>query len=335
MKKILFISTGGTIASTQKEEGMAPTLTAEDLISAVPGIREVCDIDTRLLMNIDSSNMQPEDWVIIAECIFDALRDYDGFVVAHGTDTMAYTASALSFMLGDLDKPVVLTGSQLSITDDGTDARINILDACTTASSPYLRGVFLVFNGKIILGCRASKVNTRDFQAFESINYPYIGTLFDRKITFFCPTVPVPPKDRHPSLDIRYSPDVALVKLYPGIHPRMLEDLPDKGYRAVIIEGFGDGGVPFLRRNLLPVVEAMLQGGTSVIFTTQCLRGGANLETYEVGQKALKLGGISARDMTLESIVTKAMWGLGRAQTAAELAQIFQTNYRGEISLGE
>jgi L-asparaginase len=157
MKKILFISTGGTIASTQKEEGMAPTLTAEDLISAVPGIREVCDIDTRLLMNIDSSNMQPEDWVIIAECIFEALRDYDGFVVAHGTDTMAYTASALSFMLGDLDKPVVLTSSQLSIADDGTDARINILDACITASSTHLRGVFLVFHGKIILGCRAAR----------------------------------------------------------------------------------------------------------------------------------------------------------------------------------
>ena len=332
MKKILFIATGGTIASTQKEEGLAPTLTADDLIEAVPGIGDVCGISTRMLMNIDSSNMQPEDWVDIAECVFAELGNYDGFVVAHGTDTMAYTASALSFMLADLDRPVVITGSQISISDGGTDARRNILDACVTASSPRLRGVFLVFNGKIILGCRASKVNTRDFQGFESINRPYVGTIFDRRITFVRPPVPAPGA-RPPSLDTRFSPDAALVKLYPGILPRLLDDLPAKGYRAVIIEGFGNGGVPFLRRNLLPAVEALLLGGTAVIFTTQCLMGGANLETYEVGQKAMKLGGISAGDMTTEAVLAKTMWGLGRTEDAAELAEIFRTDYRGEISL--
>ncbi len=334
MKKVLFISTGGTIASTQKEEGLAPTLTADDLVAAVPGIGEVCDIHTRMLMNIDSSNMQPEDWVQIAECVFSELRNYDGFVVAHGTDTMAYTASALSFMLADLDRPVVLTGSQISISGGGTDARRNILDACAVACFPRLRGVFLVFNGKIILGCRACKVNTRDFQGFESVNRPYVGTLFDGKIKLIAPPA-APAGTRPPSLDVRYSPDVALVKLYPGFHLRLLEDLHDKGYRALIVEGFGSGGVPFIRRNLLPALEGLLATGMAVIFTTQCLMGGVNLETYEVGRKAMKLGGISAGDMTTEAVTAKAMWGLGRAKNAAELAEIFAADLRGEITLGE
>ena len=134
MKNVLFIATGGTIASTPGEEGMAPTLEARDLVAAAPGIGKLCRIHTRMLMNIDSSNMQPEDWARIADCVFGELRNYDGFVVAHGTDTMAYTASALSFMLADLDRPVVLTGSQLSISADGNDAVRNVLDACAVAA---------------------------------------------------------------------------------------------------------------------------------------------------------------------------------------------------------
>ena len=331
MKNVLFIATGGTIASTPGEEGMAPTLEARDLVAAAPGIGKLCRIHTRMLMNIDSSNMQPEDWARIADCVFGELRNYDGFVVAHGTDTMAYTASALSFMLADLDRPVVLTGSQLSISADGNDAVRNVLDACAVAAADGLRGVFLVFGGKIILGCRACKVHTRDFQGFASLNRPYVGTLFDGKVRLSCPP-PAGTGAPPPSLERRFSPEAALIKLYPGCHPRLLEDLADKGYRALIVEGFGSGGVPFLGRNLLPALESLLARGMAVIFTTQCREGGVNLETYEVGQKALKLGGISAGDMTIEAIVTKAMWGLGRVTSAPELAEIFAVNYRGEIS---
>lgn len=333
-KKVLFIATGGTIASTEGGEGMAPTLTAEDLIAAVPGLDQICRIHTRMLMNIDSSNMQPEDWVRIAQCVFDELPNYQGFVVAHGTDTMAYTASALSFMLADLDKPVVLTGSQLAISHPGNDAVRNILDACTVAASASLQGVFLVFNGKIILGCRSSKVHTQDFQGFESLNRPYVGTVFDGTIRLDCP----PPKQTGappPSLDPRLSPAVVRVKLHPGLEPRLLEDLYDKGFRALIVEGFGSGGVPFLGRSLLPVLEALLAQGMAVIFTTQCSRGGVNMGIYEVGRKATKLGGISAGDMTGEAILAKAMWGLGRAENAAQLGEIFSKNYRGEILLQE
>jgi L-asparaginase len=330
MKKILFLGTGGTIASTPGAEGMLPTLKTEDLIRVIPQLSDICEIQPKMIMNIDSSNVQPEDWVLIAENVFQKLDKVDGVVIAHGTDTMAYTASALSFMLQNLDKPVVLTGSQLSMTDDGTDAKRNIIDACVVACSG-IAGVFIVFNGKIIKGCRSYKANTRDFQAFESLNYPYIGTIFNRKISFIHkPNVPL---DKKPALNTKHSTAVFILKLFPGIDPKILDVLKDLNYRAVLIESFGAGGVPFLRRNLLPGIEALIKRGISIVVTTQCLLGGSDLTVYEVGQKALKLGVIPAYDMTTETLVTKVMWALGQTESREGLRKIMETNYADEVSL--
>ena len=330
MKKILFLATGGTIASTPSAEGMLPTLDAEDLIHAIPQLSEICEIQAEMIMNVDSSNVQPEDWVLIAENVFQKLDEVDGVVIAHGTDTMAYTASALTFMLQNLDKPVVLTGSQLSMTDDGTDAKKNVIDACIAACSG-IRGVFIVFNGKIIKGCRSHKINTRDFQAFESLNYPYIGTIFHRNITFI--HKPSPPPDKKPVLNTKYSAAVFLLKLFPGIDPKIFDALFDLGYRAVLMESFGAGGVPFLRRNLLPGVEALIKKGITVVVTTQCLLGGSDLTVYEVGQKVLRLGVIPAYDMTTEALVAKIMWAMGQTESPEALKKIMGTNYADEVSL--
>jgi L-asparaginase len=330
MKRVLFLGTGGTIASTPSEEGLLPTLRVEDLIRTIPQLSEICEIETQMIMNIDSSNMQPEDWVVIAEYVFRRLNEVDGVVIAHGTDTMAYTASALTFMIQNLNKPVVLTGSQLSITEDGTDAKRNIIDAFIVASSG-IRGVFLVFNGKIIKGCRSHKMDTRNFQAFESLNYPYVGTIFDKKISLI--RKPEPALDKKPILNTNYSTEVFLLKLFPGMDPKIFQALLDLDYRAVVIESFGAGGLPFLRRNLLPQVEALIKKGVSIVITTQCQLGGSDLCIYEVGQKALELGVIPAYDMTTEAIVTKVMWALGQTEEREGLKKIMETNYDDEVNL--
>lgn len=330
MKRILFLSTGGTIASSQGEEGLTPTLAAEDMLRVIPQLKEICKIEAKVIMNIDSSNMQPEDWVIIAENAFESLKDFDGIVIAHGTDTMAYTSSALTFMLQSINKPVVITGSQIPIGEEGTDAKKNLIDAFITACED-IAGVFIVFDGKIIKGCRASKLRTRSFNAFESINYPYIGTVNGKRIEY----IYKPPRTegKAPELNTRYSPDVFLLKLIPGTDPKIFDALTDLKYKGVIIESFGAGGVPFERRNLLPKVQEMIERGICVAVTTQCPYEGTNLTVYEVGQKALKKGIIPAYDMTTEALVTKLMWALGQTEDPSEVKKIMAYNYADEVTI--
>jgi L-asparaginase len=330
MKKIFFITTGGTIASSPGEEGLAPAQTGEDLLRAVPQLDRLCHISIRPLLNIDSSNMQPENWVTIAETAFAALDDYDGVVIAHGTDTMAYTASALSFMLQNIKKPVILTGSQIPMGEAGSDAPRNIYDAFCVACD-NIPGVYIVFGGKVIRGCRASKIHTTDFQAFASINCPDVATVDSGHIAY--QQRPTAATTGSPSINTSLCPHVALLKLIPGTRPELLDAVKQLGYRGLVIEGFGFGGVPFQGRNLIPKVQELLAAGLAVAITTQCLWGGSDLTVYEVGQKALKTGVIPTSDMATEALVTKLMWALGQSDDLAEVTRIMQTNYAGEIKV--
>lgn len=330
MKKILFLGTGGTIASSEGEEGLIPTLSAEDLINAVPELEEICEIEAKLIMSKDSSNMQPEDWVAIAENAYEGIKQFDGIVIAHGTDTMAYTSSALTFMLQNINKPVVVTGSQLPLIQEGTDAKRNIVDAFKTACED-IAGVFVVFNGKIIKGCRASKLRTTSFNAFESINYPYIGIIEENGIRYN--EKPLPKEGQTPKLNTSLSPDVFLLKLIPGTRPDILDAVMQLNYKGVVIESFGAGGVPFDGRDLLPKIEEMLEKGIPVAITTQCLFEGVDLTVYQVGQKTLKKGVIPAYDMTTEALVTKLMWALGQTSDLDEVKKIMLTDFAGEINI--
>ncbi|MGI6574841.1 MAG: asparaginase [bacterium] len=331
MPKILLLTTGGTIASVPTKEGLAPGLGAQQLLSYVPAVTEKAEIIPKQLLSLDSTNLQPEHWITMATEIYQSLPHYDGIVVTHGTDTMAYTAAALSFMLPDVPLPVVLTGAQIPIHDPQSDGPKNLTDALLVAMAGH-PGISLVFNGQIIKGCRASKIDTVNFDAFASINYPPIGFIKDGKV-HFAQDIKSTCLQRNAQLDTKLDQRVLLLKLVPGLNPAIVTALPQLGFKGLVIEGFGNGGVPFYgKHNLLPAVQEVISKGVQVVVSTQCLNGGTHLELYEVGRKTAALGALSGHDMTTEALVTKLMWVLGHTTEPAEVKKMMLHNYCEEIS---
>lgn len=331
-KSVLLITTGGTIASAETENGLTPKMSAQQLLGYADGLGEYFDIDTRELLNMDSSNIQADEWITIARSVYEALPDYDGIVVTHGTDTMAYTASMVSFMLQYLKKPVVFTGSQMPIDNMLTDARNNLYTAF--AAVQYgIPGVSVAFNRKVISGCRAVKVRTMGFEAFESVNAPYLGEVFADGMH---PYVEIP-DDVLAQQPVRLCDnicrDVFLLKLIPGTSPSILHMLKEMHYRGIVIEAFGAGGMQFIRNDMLDELKELTESGISVVVCSQCLYEPSNLNIYEVGLRLLSAGVISARDMTTEAVVTKLMWALGQTDDPQRVRRIFDTNYCGEIRL--
>ncbi|MHB1453760.1 MAG: asparaginase [Saccharofermentanales bacterium] len=330
MKKILLLSTGGTIACTPSDTGLAPTLSAEDIVGFVPRLLQEYRIEARTIFSLDSSNIQPEEWQMIAREVAGSIEYFDGVVILHGTDTMAYTASMLSFMLRNLDKPVILTGSQLPIAAPGTDAETNIHHAFLAADYG-MKGVFVVFDGKIIHGTRVAKVRTVSMNAFESINSTLAGSIVDGQVVGE-PQL-LESEDCKPFLDDRISPDVCLLKMIPGTKPELFDSIRSLGYRGVVIEGFGLGGVHFLRRNILEKIQTLIEAGIAVLLTTQCPFEVSDLSVYEVGEKALRAGIIPGYDMTSETAVTKLMWVLGHTGDLDRIKKMMLTDYCGEIKV--
>lgn len=329
MKKLMILSTGGTIACTQTADGLIPTLSADDILAYAPKAAKLGKLETRTILNLDSSNIQPEEWRLIAQAVFDCLPDYDGIVILHGTDTMAYTASMLSFMLRNVDKPVVITGSQLPIGHPKTDAKLNLRDALITAASG-IPGVMVVFDQQIMLGCRVAKVRTTSQNAFESINRLPVGRVHFGRVRLIAP--PEPPKTA-PALDDAIEPNVFLLKLIPGTRPEVFDDIARLGYRGVVIEGFGLGGLHCLRRNLLEGIQKLMDENVAVLLTTQCRYEPSDPSVYETGRLALELGILQTYDMTSECAVTKLMWVLAHANTQDEVRSMMYQSFCGEISL--
>lgn len=321
MKKILLLATGGTIACKPTERGLAPAITAEELLQSVPELAGMCSIDTLQLYDLDSTNIGPEQWCGMAAAIRDNYEAYDGFVLAHGTDTMAYTAAALSYMIQNTAKPIVLTGSQKSIYNRDTDARNNLLHAFAYATAPGAWGVQIVFDNKVILGTRARKVRSKSLNAFSSIDYPETAVFRDdRLIPFLSTPTDLPPVRFYASMD----PAVFVLRLVPGMGAEIFTALAPH-YRAVVIEGFGVGGLPGGENGpMLRAVRDWLAGGRLAVFSTQVQHEGSDLSVYEVGRIARELPGVlEARDMTPEAVVTKLMWALAQTSDPAEAQRLF------------
>lgn len=329
-KSILILTTGGTIASLNSNEGLAPGLSGSDLGGFLAGISENYLITIKDILNLDSSNIQPEEWMFIAKNIFDNHNSYDGIVVTHGTDTMAYTTSVLSFMLKNLPIPVVFTGSQLPLTHPLTDAMDNLRYALAMAATG-IPGIYLAFHRKVILGCRAVKVRTTGFDAFESVNYPLVATIDANG--FNINTNAIQPITGKVVYKDKLCNDVFLIKLTPGLNPEIFDMLVEMNYKGIVIEAFGSGGLHFVNRNLMEKLKKLVDAGIPIVVSSQCLYERSDLSIYQAGQLALKQGVIPAYDMTTEAAVTKLIWALGQSNDEEEVRKMFQTNYAGEINL--
>lgn len=310
MKKILMLGTGGTIACVPSGDGFVPGLSAEMLMAMVPGLGELAHIDCLELMSLDSSNMGPEHWLQIAEALETNYNLYDGFVITHGTDTMAYTAAALSSMLENCQKPVVITGAQLTMEEAGTDAKSNIYLSVQVAVSE-VQGVCLAFGNQVIHGLWAKKICTENLNGFASINAEPLATVIDGRLQWHSSKGGAYGKGTF-SAAHKLERKVAVVKITPGLDCAILDYYLIQGYRGLVLEGFGAGGVPNGDNNWLPALERLLKEGVRVICCTQCLYDGVHLDRYPMGILASRLGAESAGNMTVEAALCKLMVELAR-----------------------
>ena len=328
MKRILMLGTGGTIASEMTPEGLTPELTPEQLLRYVPAISALCEVDCLSLFSLDSTNIAPIHWLAVTRAIRANYHEYDGFVISHGTDTMAYTAAALSYLIQDADKPIVITGAQKPINYDSTDSKLNLADAFVCACSEELAGVCIVFSGRVILGTRARKTCSKSFTAFSSINYPDLATLHDGRLMCYIR----PERGSAPRFYDRLDEKVGLIKMVPGTDFELLEFMLERK-DALVIECFGVGGLPsYSDDKLFQVVRHYTGQGKFLVMTTQVQNEGSDLSVYQVGHRLKDDAHVlEAYDMTAEAALAKIMWILGQTRDAEEAARLFYTPVAHDI----
>ncbi len=327
MKHILLITTGGTIASAESENGLVPALASEQLLVHVPEVKDICKVSTVGLYNLDSTNMRPEYWLEISRYIKKAYDDYDGFVITHGTDTMAYAAAMLHYLIQNSKKPIVLTGAQIPIEKRDTDARENLTDAFMYASDDHACGVHIVFGDKIISATRAQKTRTKSFNAFSSIDYPEIGFIRGEVKYYIHEQI-----DGEVCFYDEIDSSVIVVKLIPGMRADIFDYIADR-YHAVIIESFGVGGLPYYDNDeFVEKIETLIEKGVRIVITTQVPHEGSDMGVYQVGLRIKQKYELpEAYDMTTETVVAKVMWALPRCRNAQEFSKLFYTPVGNDI----
>lgn len=336
--KILVVYTGGTIGMVQDENGSLHPFAMERIYDVIPILHRVdYTIDSVQLDNIiDSSNMTPSFWVDIANVIESQYDNYDGFVVLHGTDTMAYTASALSFMFENLAKPIVLTGSQLPLGTLRSDGRDNIVCALEIAAGRkvLVPEVCIYFQSRLLRGNRSTKVSADQFDAFSSYNLPSlakVGINFEFKQHLLLPT---PSPEQKLIVRKHFDSRIAVLKLFPGITPAIVQSIvrtPD--LQGLIVETYGSGNAP-TEKWFIETLEEGIQRGITILDVTQCKSGAVKLKQYAASCDLDRIGVIGGHDITIEAAVTKMMYLLGNYPDQPELRQkLFSEDLRGEITL--
>ena len=323
MKHILLIATGGTIASRHTPEGLAPQITPQELLSYVPDAASLCQIDTVQPLHLDSTNVAPEHWLLLAKLIEEQYDRYDGFVICHGTDTLAYTAAALSYLIQHTRKPIVLTGAQRSIDEDTTDAKVNLMDALRYACAGE-SGVCIVFGSHVIAGTRARKSRTKSYNAFTSLNFPDLASIHESRVVRY-----IPWEDQgDPVFYHRLNTRVFLLKLTPGMDPAAFA-AAGKLCDGLIIESYGVGGIPEV---YLEELDKLISQGKTVIMATQVPREGSDLSVYQVGKHVKdRYHLLESYDMTLEATVVKLMWAMGQSDDPESIRKLFCTTVNYDL----
>lgn len=330
MKNILLLQTGGTIAMKSEPGGpeLDPDTWSDLLHREIPELSEIARLEVDKVFFEDSSDVNRRHWKVLAEAIYERYDVYDGFVILHGTDTMAYTTSALSFALRDLSKPVIFTGSQVPMSQIRSDARRNLVNSVELATHP-IPEIAIAFNDHLYRGNRSTKMSIGDFDAFASPNYPLLAEIgLDIKLSkhHIRPASPG---------ELQCNPvfDDALhvIRVHPNLHPRFLECIDLNSARAIIVEAFGSGNMPMKGDyNLMPFIEKCRDHGLHVIITSQAAYDAVDLTQYASGRAALQLGALSAGEMTMEATITKTMHLLATAGSEEEFRNLFTGDLAGE-----
>jgi L-asparaginase len=336
-KKILFIATWGTFASIKTSEGLKPGFHIEELLNLFPESKTIAHIDGIQIAHLDSSNIEPKHWTLMTQTIQKNYDAYDGFIIAHGTDTMHYSSAALSFSLKGIQKPVVFTGSVLSPQEENSDAKDNFLDSIRTALSEDLAGVFICFMGLVIHGTHARKMNNESTrisekykEVFGSIGLPVVGVISGKKCirnqncTYWF-------KKDAPKFESCFENVVGNFNLVPWLNSDILEYFQTK--KAILIEAFWPGNIPFTYGNWIDAISKISKKGIAIFITTQNPFGEVDMNKYEVGQKALKAWAIPCYDMTPETALVKLMWIYGNHTNPSpeKVKKLFLTNLTGEL----
>ncbi|TET06752.1 MAG: asparaginase [Candidatus Thorarchaeota archaeon] len=333
--KVCLITTGGTISSVYDSatQALRPGLSVAELLDRLPKGMGNVEVIQRELYQLDSANAQPHHWQTLASAIKEVseeIHDLTGIVITHGTDTMTYSAAAISFMVQDFGKPIVFTGAQIPASVPWSDGPRNLLDAIRVAAFGDLGETCIVFNGEVHRATRAKKVRVNSYDAFDSMDPSPIGILA-RDIILYDGRK----KRDHgliPRFDTRLDDRVFLLKVFPGLPPQTLTRIVDMGYHGMIIEGFGSGNIPTKENALAGGILQAIDQGCFIVISSQCAFGQADLSIYEVGRAAMDVGAMSAYDMTSEAALVKLAWVLGHTHEPERVKEMMDISYVGEIS---
>lgn len=333
-KKVLIINTGGTIGMKNTENGYAPV--KDFLYDKIKNIDDLCRSGMPLwdyieLDNLlDSSDISAPEWNLIAQTIYDKYDDYCGFVILHGTDTMSYTASALSFILRGLDKPIVLTGSQIPLDEIRSDARDNLITSVIIAAQGVVKEVCLCFGGKLLRGNRSTKISADNLLAFDSPNYPHLAEIgISIKYNLDAIKTPV---DASPVLCKFSQFPIGVLKIFPGMQFGLFENIITDKLSAVVIETFGTGNIPRSGDDLLPILKKAFATNTIITVCSQCLAGTVSLGAYQASSPLKKAGAVCGKDMTTEAAVTKLYYLFSRGYETQKIKDLMEIDLEGELT---
>ncbi len=328
-KKIIILHTGGTFGMNLNGEPEEQDQFLKVLKERAPQIFDFAEIEVEIVLNKDSSNIRPSDWLRLAKKIDSCLSEYDGIVVTHGTDTMAFTTSVMSFLISNPGKPIIFTGSQRPLGDPSSDAGRNLIYSVQLAAAGKINEICLFFDSWLFRGNRVKKISIPSFRAFESPNHPPLATVGANIQYALVSPPPAGPYRFDPHIETQ----ILSISLFPGLNLEFFYPLIQKGLKGLILQAFGPGDIPLGAGSVESLIQKLTSEGIPTVICSQAIYGGVDLSLYQTGRAAVAAGAISALDMTWEATLAKTMCLLGRGFPMGPFRESIKTNWAGELTL--